>query len=239
MTEFEIYRAYLKQILGGGSLITSFEFNDTVYDTTKEVKKAVANLRKYIIQGSWTKNKFQRFVILNLNRTSEETARLYTEKSYKASSTRTLRTRGINKLMTVIPCEFLATLVSTTDNPKKDYDLQCKACSYLNYLANINLTLDSFSDEYKKATQFITESATPCKVSECDKELNFIALYYMGYANLLSKLDKGKLLYINSLLEKGMSAGIDEDAALILVTLVEKIRKQYREVFSDDRLNNI
>lgn len=227
MSKFESYRIYLKQILTETSIITEFEFDGRVHTTIKETKKALANLRKYITEGSWTNNRYQRFVILNMYRTSEEIASLYKDKTYKPSSTRTIRTRGIQKLMSIIPCEYLRSFVASSGNPKEDYELQIKACMYIHYIANTNISMQDFSDDYNKLFEFVSDVAKPCKVSECEKELNFIAHYYLGYSRFFKKLDIGKLLYINSILKDGMSVGIDEDAALILTTLVTKIKKQY------------
>ena len=156
MTQFEQFKLCLKQVLGAESFLTHFNIEGKEYDTAEMVSGAVVNLRQYIATGSWTKNSYQRFVMLNMCKTSEQIARAYSAKSYKASSTRTLRTDGVHRLMKMIPLEYLFSLCNGNPDSKHDFIMQRKASKYFAYLSGSNLTLNDFSVDYKKIyTQYI------------------------------------------------------------------------------------
>lgn len=205
--------------------MTHFNIDGVDHDTSSAVSSAVSDLRSFIVQGAWTKNQYQRFVILNLFKSSEQIARSYSARSYKSSSTRTLRTDGINKLMKIIPFEYLAALYQGDPSSKYDYNQQRKACRFIRYITDLNLSMDDFTTEYKNAVQFELTEPKKCTLAECKKELKFLALNYSGYLNLQGSLDAKKLSYINSLLSEGVHADINEDDAEILLSLADTIKQ--------------
>ena len=225
MTQFEQFKLCLKQVFGGESFLTHFNIEGKEYDTAEMVSGAVVNLRQYIATGSWTKNSYQRFVMLNMCKTSEQIASAYSAKSYKASSTRTLRTDGVHRLMKMIPLEYLFSLCNGNPDSKHDFIMQRKACKYFAYLSGSNLTLSDFSVDYKTALHLSVSDPQKCTLDECQSELKFVALHYAGYVDRMDSLDSGKLLYINSLLEQGMNAVIDESDASILLGLSDTVKQ--------------
>lgn len=225
MADVENYRGCLKYILGGNALITKFNIDGKEHDTTKNVNEALGNLRSFIVNGNWTKNLYQKFVIMNICKSSEQIAKMYSAKSYKASSTRTLRTDGVKRLMKIIPMEYLYILYKA--DPYSNYDLiqQRKACKYFTYLAESNLSYDDLSRDYRNAIQLSAAQPKKCTLDECKNELKFLALNYVGYLNHIDSIDIEKLLYINSLLEQGISAEIEESDASILIGLSDTIKQ--------------
>ena len=149
----EMFGRVLCKVLSGNMFKTEFYFEGVEpVNTSKQIKTAVDNLRLFIQQGSWTNNDFQRFVIMNLELSSTEIARVYQKKQYKEASVRTTKRRALEKLSSIIDVQYLNCFLLNSDlDPKEQYKLQRVACRYLKYLNSKHLNNSLFPKEVTEA----------------------------------------------------------------------------------------
>lgn len=205
MTGTNTFGSALKRVL------TEDSFKDTFYlensqevHTRKQIDVAVENLRKFIQKGDWTGNDFYRFIIFHLKSTAPEIIKMYPQKDLKEASVRTAKRRALEKLSGIIDIKYLQSLLGVAGaDDLSVYCEQAEAIKFFDYLNKVHINASDFPVELLSKLGETYSGSKTYSVDECDKEIRFLSLFYLGELDsILNRLDSDKLGYVLDVLRK-------------------------------------